>query len=368
MPARRRWPSRLRRTAVVLGALLLLIWATNREGPLNPVELPAWAATRSATATRPSGWALSLTPTPRRWDGDGFREAFATAEKLVPLICLPDPVDFWNARGEEATKSKPYKDSRWQRVLLDQHKLGTFIQIDPYPKRRGPIPNLPKQVKVNSFADPVLRQAIIADARQRVEAYRPKYLCLAMEINAYHEQHPGDFDQFVSLFRAARKAVREIDPELMVFVSFQYEQLLGLYGGQAGLPKHPPAWELFDRFGDELDAIGISSYPLESLSPPRHAPPERLPADYYSRIAAHTKKPVVFAELGWSSDPKFGGSPESQAAFLRRLPKLLEGLDVRLINYNFLFDAKGFGAAFESMGLISADGKAKPALEAFAGL
>ncbi len=357
----KRWKRRY--WLLVGGMALLLIWATNREQPLNRIDLPTRAASRPASA-----YAVSLTPTPRRWNGEGFLEAFAAAEKLVPTICLPDPVDFWHARGKPAEDSKPFQDSRWQRVLLDRHHLNVFVQMDPYSARRGKIPNLPKQITTASFGDAVLRQAFIADALQRVEVYKPRFLCLAMEINAYHEQHPEDFDRWVSLFKEARQAVKRVDPNILVFVSFQYEQMLGLFGGQAGLPKHAPAWELFDRFGDELDAVGISSYPMQSLDPPRFGPANTLPADYYQRIAAHTRKPVVFAELGWSSDPAFGGSLREQAVFVGRLPKLLEGLDVRLVNYNFLFDAQGFGKAFESMGLIAADGTIKPALNAFLGL
>lgn len=353
-PRRRRW------ILVGIIALLGLIWATNRETPLTPVQLPQAPVNRAAT--QPAGFAVSLTPTPRRWNGEGFTEAFAVAAKLVPIICLPDPVDYWHARGDKPESSKPFRDSRWQKYLLDRHELKVFVQMDPYPSRRGDITNLPAQIKRGSFADSALREAFVADALQRLEIYEPKYICLAMEINAYHEQHPDDFANFVSLFKETRRAIKKRSPEALVFVSFQYEQFLGKFGGQAGLPEHEPSWELFDRFGDEIDAIGISSYPMQSLAPQRFGPAAELPDDYYARIGRHTDKPIVFAELGWSSDPAFGGSPESQAAFLQRLPRLLDGLDVRLVNYNFLFDAKGFGKVFDAMGLIAADGSVKPAL------
>jgi hypothetical protein len=345
----------------VIVGLLALIWATNREEPLEPVSLPDPPATRAST--QPVAATLSLTPTPRRWNGEGFMEAFAAAEELVPTISLPDPVDYWHARGDGPESSKPYQDSRWQRVLLEKHDLDVFVQMDPYPSRRGPITNLPSQVKRNSFTDETLHEAFIADALQRLEIYEPKYMCLAMEINAYHEQHPADFMHFVTLFHEARRQIKRKAPETVVFVSLQWEQFLGKYGGQAGLPKHDPSWEILEHFGDEIDAIGLSSYPLRSLEPQRLEDPDDLPDDYYAQLAHHTDKPIIFAELGYSSDPKFGGSPELQAAFLRRLPRLLDGLDVPLINYNFLFDAKGFGEVFDSMGFITADGTVKPALQ-----
>ena len=345
---------------------LLLIWWTNRGKALNPVTLPARPATQPTT--RPAPWLLSVTPTPRQWNQKGLFEVFSIAEQIAPMVCLPDPVDWWSANGQPATKSKPYRDHLWQRVLIDQHKLDVFIQMDPYPNRRGPISNLPKQVRSPSFSDPVLRKAFIADAQQRAQLYRPKYLCLAMEINAYYEQHPEDFEHFVTLFSEARTAVKKIDPEIVVLVSFQYEQLLGIFGGQTGLPRHEPHWKLLDLFGPDLDAVGISSYPLKSLDPPRFPSGDALPKDYYARIAEHTNKPIVFAELGWATDPSYGGSPQDQAVFIERLPALLEGLDVRLINYNFLFDAKGFGKVFESMGLIDEKGNTKPAMKVWLGL
>ncbi len=330
--------------------------------PLAAVQLPP------SPTTKPAGLPRCVTPTPRQWNQQGFFETFATAEQVVPMVCLPDPVDWWHAEGKDPEKSKPFNDHRWQSYLLNKHGLDVFIQVDPYKTRRGKLSGLPKAVAAPTFADPVLRRAFIADVLQRARLYQPRYLCLAMEINAYYEENADDFDHFVSLFKEARKQVKAIAPDTVVFVSFQYEQLLGLYGGQGHLPKHEPHWELFKQFEPEIDAIGISSYPMKTFSPPTYPDPKDFPADYYKRIAKHTDKPIVFAELGWPSDPKYGGSPEKQAAFLQRFPSLIEGLDVRLVNYNFLFDARGFGAVFESMGFIDAKGVVKPALQVWRGM
>jgi len=315
--------------------------------------------------TRPVAAVKSVTPTPRSWSRDGLIQSFALAAEIGPLICLPDPVDWWYAQGKSDKESKPHRDSRWQTVLIRQHGLKVFVQIDPYKTRRGKIPGLPKTVKKASFADPVLRRAFIADAVQRVRLYNARYVCLAMEINAYYEENAEDFDHFVSLFKEARREVKKIKPDAIVFVSFQYEQLLGRFGGQGHLPKHPPRWELFDKFEPDQDAVGISTYPLATFSPPRYADPSKVPADYYSPIARHTNKPIIFAEVGWPSDPAFGGSPEKQAAFIRRLDILLGDLNVLMVNWNFLYDVKGFGPVFDSMGMFDSRGRAKPSLGAW---
>ncbi len=80
-------------------------------------------------------------------------------------------------------------------------------------------------------------------------------------------------------------------------------------------PGIPNLWELFRKFEPDVDAIGISSYPMKSFAPVRFGDPASLPDDYYRRIGKHTRKPIIFAELGWPSDSRFGGSPGNQAAF-----------------------------------------------------
>jgi hypothetical protein len=107
---------------------------------------------------------------------------------------------------------------------------------------------------------------------------------------------------------------------------------------------------------------------MESLSPPRYGDPDDLPSNYYSQIAGKTSKPIIFAELGWPSDPAFGGSPQKQAAFLRRLPTLFTGLDVQLVNWMFLYDVQGYGPVFDSMGFFDNKGRAKPAWNAWRSL
>ena len=350
--------SRLPLSLLCLG---LLVFAGCTDAESAVAQTPS-ATLATPTFPLPKGKVLkSVTPTPRSWDGKGFTEAFETAKKISTTISITDPVDWYEAAGKPKTESKPYKDAQWQTYLTDQHGLKIVVQMDPYVNRTGDIPNLPAGVR-STFADEKLRAAFIADALMRVEEYKAPIICLAMEINAYYDQHPEDFDNFVSLFSETSKAVKEKYPDTWLCVSFQYEQLLGIYGGQANMPVHEPQWELFAKFEPYADAIGISSYPFKTLSPTRHGAVDELSADYYKQMAAHTQLPIIFMELGWSADDSYGGSPESQAAFIKRLPELLAGMDVRMINYNFLYDAKGFGGAFDEMGLLDGSGKHRPAL------
>lgn len=304
---------------------------------------------------------LCITPTPRSWSGEGVHEAFSTAALAGACVCLPDPTDWWHAQDKAYTQSKQHPEAQWQKFLLRKHALDVFIQIDPYRPHHWSKAATPSVLRGASFGNPVIREAFIADALERVALYNPTYACLAMEINTYYEKHPDDFDNFVSLFKETRRRIKKIHPDVVVFVSFQYEQLQGIELGKSVVASRKPRWELIDRFEPDQDAVGISSYPLVSWQPPRYGPPGDLPEDYYARLRKHTKKPIIFAELGWPSDPAFGGSPKAQAEFLTRFPSLIQELDVRMVNWNFLYDVKGFGPVFDSMGLFDSAGKPKPA-------
>jgi len=197
-----------------------------------------------------------------------------------------------------------------------------------------------------------------------VRWYNPKYVCLAMEINAYFEEQPDDFENFLSLFIETRDLIKEINPDTLVFVSFQYEQLLGRFGAEAGLQLHEPHWLLVEMFEPYQDAVAISSYPLVTLAPQRFSEPSLVPSDYYSRITEHTNLPIVIAELGWSPDGQFNGSDENQAEFLRRFSEeLTKGMDLLLVNYFFLSDTSGFGPFFNTLGLIDREGRPKEAFD-----
>jgi len=345
------------RMGVWLGAALLgLVVVTGAGSP----------TTTTAPASRPAQVIRCVVPTPRDWkERASVVEAYEVAAELNGCVSLPDPLEWWAAKGKSFGESKVGQESVWQKALLAGKQCDILVQLDPYgsPRTGKLATKLPPELKGRTFAAPDVRRAFVAEAVARAKAYNAKYVCLAMEINAYYEQQPDDFDNFVSLFVEARDAIKKNRPDAVVFVSFQYEQLLGRFGGQAGMKVHPPQWELLAKFEPHVDAIGLSSYPWASFNPIRFGQPEDLPDDYYAQIAQHTRKPIIFAELGWSTDPKYGGSEASQARFLRRFEQLTRGLDVRLVNYFFLYDCALFGPVFESMGLYDKNGRPKEACE-----
>lgn len=304
----------------------------------------------TARAASPPAYTKSITPTPRQWTADGYIEVFSRVQGYTKMISILNPLDWWYAEGKDETESVAYQSWIWQRTLMGD--LQVSIQIDPYPTRSGPISNLPAHLQAATFADPAVIEAYKADALQRVRLYNATYVCLGIEINSYYMAHPEDMENYIMAFRAVRNAIKAERPDAVVFVSYQYETMMGLQG--------TPQWELIGRFGDEVDAVGVSTYPL-TFNPSLTV--RRIPSNYYSRIRSYTSKPIVLAEIGWPSDPAFGGSERSQADFLKLLPTLLKDMPVLMANYNFFYDAIGFGAPFDSMGLIDAKNRVKPAMQ-----
>ena len=88
-----------------------------------------------------------------------------------------------------------------------------------------------------------------------------------------------------------------------------------------------------------------------------------MPADYYSSIADHVKKPVIFTEIGWhaaASPAGWESSDAEQAAFLTRFLGLVAPLKCPMLIWSFMYDPDTI-EPFDSMGLYRADGTARPA-------
>lgn len=283
---------------------------------------------------------VSVTPTPPSWDAEGFTKAFETARNCSSIISIQDPIDWWMLEGRSKTDSKAYKDSQWQSLLIGD--LDVFIQIDPYPMRSGEV------YPGKTFADADVVEAYYCDALQRIELYKAKYICLAMEVNSYYITHPEDFDNLMKCCGEIYDRIKASHPDVIVFVSYQYETLVNLN-----------QWHLISSYADLFDAVGLTTYPHvfnKQIS-------SDLPADYYSRIRTYTRKPIVFAEIGWTSNPQFGSSQIVQEKFVQSVFKTTKGMNVLLYNYHFLYDISGFGVEFDEMGLVDKSGNKKLAFD-----
>lgn len=206
------------------------------------------------------------------------------------------------------------------------------------------------------------KQVAVAIAQQ----YQPKYLVLGGEVNRYYEHDPANFDQFVTVYAEAYDAIKAASPQTLVFPVFQLEMTKGGAYLTGGSETRQPQWELLDRFGERLDLAAFTTYPFLD-----YGSPTDLPEDYYTEISTHTSRPIAFTEIGWPSAPlatapesEYGGSPDEQAAFVRRFFQLTADTELVLALWAFPHDlgSGSFNAAMDSLSLRQNDGTPKPAL------
>ncbi len=193
--------------------------------------------------------------------------------------------------------------------------------------------------------------------------FKPDYFGVGIEVNVLAEKNLSAFEEYVSLYGRVRDAVKTASPNTLVFPVFQLERLRGLRGGLFGGTNNESDndWALLDRFPN-ADAAAFTTYPGLVYKNPAD-----IPADYYSAIALHTSKPIIFTETGWFRSPAIAGwesSEAEQAEFVRTLFERTRNLNNLLLVWSFLYDP-AVGEPFKTMGMRAADGSASPAWDAW---
>lgn len=213
--------------------------------------------------------------------------------------------------------------------------------------------SLPVDIPQVGFADATLASAYAAECAWLADHFKPDYLALGAEIDGYLSSSSAiERSAMLKALATARSAIKAQHPEMVVFVYFQYENVV-----QKNL------WDTIEPYASASDVYAFSTYPsLATGSPNFGRFAASPPADYYAAITARlgTSKPVVFAELGHPSSPSlFGsGSPQEQADLINWF---FAGLPARtmLIAWTYLYDldmgsvyASEANAYFGSMGLL----------------
>ncbi|MCB9491040.1 MAG: hypothetical protein H6674_03120 [Dehalococcoidia bacterium] len=218
------------------------------------------------------------------------------------------------------------------------------------------------------FSDQQQRDAFVQALLAFVAKYRPAYLGIGNEVNRVWEQDPEAYAAWIDALPGIVDAVHRVSPSTRVFATFQYEFLRGIdrITGQQRVED----WSPLEAAAPYLDLVAFTSYPYFGFETP-----EDVPDDYYAAIAEHTDRPVGFTELGWPSAPilplvgtsleGLGGTPSEQADFVHRLGPLLASVEPEFVMWVWAYDTPAVGPSFESLGLSTADGTAKPSLAAW---
>lgn len=192
-------------------------------------------------------------------------------------------------------------------------------------------------------------------------AHHPRYLFLGNEMDGYYRDHRGDWPNWVNELRSCVTAIHAASPTTLVFTTFQLEFVKG-QAIKTGRPHVAADWQPIADVEGIVDGIGFTSYPYFEYETPAD-----LPANYYSEIAQHTQKPILFTELGWTANPAapYTGSAAEQAAFVDRFFALIAGMDVRYAVYlaenDFPTNIVGPTSAFYQIGLRDPQGSPRAA-------
>ena len=297
---------------------------------------PATTATTTGAPIVPllTGFGLS----PRTYEGSGLPDYLALVSGNADLLLHA---------GAWSELAQPGSAFHVLSALAGQQAAQTVIVLSPS--------------SAGSLLQPLdeaTRVGFLGSLRAFLAEYQPAYLGLANEVNLLAAADPGAFEQVVALWNDALPIVRELSPTTKVFVTFQYESLLGHRDGWFGEAVTAPDWAPVQRFAG-ADMVGLTTYPSLVFDEP-----SALPADYYAQIAQHTDLPVILTEVGWTADetlPLLPGSEAEQVAFIDVLAAQAVAAGVEAMVGTLVCGDQVQQPAFTQMDLRRDDGSPRPA-------
>jgi len=308
----------------------------------------------------PRPFLLGFSDVPAQLTEDAYIRQFDLVANYGETILLQRPSS-WSQFLPGASVSRALRDEVIAaREAARARDLVVVVALDPFDAgNRGRLGGLPAEYEGRSLADEDLRDAFVAEATFIARNMRPEYLALGTEVNATYERNPDGYFAFLEAYQEAYEAVKEASPQTQVFVTFQYEELLGVV---PELPPHAPRWELLDDFGGAIDLIGITSYPSFAYPTAR-----KVPVEYFIQMQSHTELPIAFVGVGFASGAGRAGvnastEPE-QRRFVQRLLEDAFQMQTPLLIW-FAAEDLGFAATppydlLASIGLREADGTPK---------
>jgi hypothetical protein len=321
------------------------------------------SSTRSAVDGPARSFMMGISTLPRELNGKAYGETFDLAAangEMVLIQRTPPWADF--LPGADVS-DQTAKTTASEKDAVSSKHLRLFFAIDPTDGATGRdrLAALPVSMTGKDFSDPDVRSAFLTYAQYVALNYKPAYMALGVDMNLYSQKNKDDFENFKSLYFEAYDRVKQASAETQVTVTFQYEDLQGKLPTE---DEHFPAWQLIKAFDPKMDVAAISTYPSFA-----YTTASDIPANYYRQLRGFTEKPIVIAEMGYSSAADTqgvnNGSEEEQAAFLSRA--LTEAQDLSM---PFVIWFAGWDPAyardtpsgmFQHIGLLHEDGSEKPA-------
>jgi len=267
----------------ILAAFLALLLATLACG----TELPQTIPTLASSPYDLDRTLYGFFPSPPEISLDSVMETYEALGQHGDVVLLQQNIPWeYFVGGSNGGEAQVIKDIRNQYILAHQQGLEVIFIVDPLNGLdRRQFAGLPDGWEA-SFANPQVRAAFTNFTLRVLREFEPRYLGLSSEINTYHDTHPEDFPNYLSLYNEVYALIKAEAPETQVFVTFQWDELNNLMPSVARGDPYEVNWDQVEQFEPGLDLWVISSYPYFLF--PGGAD---IPADYYSPLLSRTSKP-----------------------------------------------------------------------------
>lgn len=271
-------------------------------------------------AGEPRTYAMGWSPAPPRPDEALFLEVVDSLTAVAEVTILQQPVP-WPELLAGAPMDSLVEDRGNVTDFMRAKGLEIVFLIDPLDglDRRREDPGLVEAGR--SVLEPEIRALHEEWVRRIAERVRPRWLGLASEINTLAARgDPALYAGILDLVNTLAPQVRQRSPGTTVFVSFQADEANGMFGD--------PIIDHFALIADfDIDALGLSSYPVFAFETPAD-----VPADYFTAFDQATDLPLLLVEGGWNSESTqlTTGTPQEQVDYFTRYEELLDGVAAEL--------------------------------------
>jgi hypothetical protein len=217
----------------------------------------------------------------------------------------------WTQAEPSPRKYRVEDVTRTARLL---RQSGATLHLD-LPLVSGRKRDVPADLAQSAFDDPKLSVRL----GQLLEALSGALadcstISLGYEADAYFADKPEELKAYRRLFDGAVEFLHKTAPRIKVGVT-------------TAAPGESVAPEVAAELHRKSPVLFYIYAPFEREKPFWHRPPAALEADWKRLLESAKDRPIAFPEVGYSSAPENGSTPERQAEFIRRLRGFLSTAD-----------------------------------------
>ncbi len=322
----------------------LLVIAILTAGCVGSQDSSSPAAPPPGQQPAPAGIALpenrpffmGFTPMPYDATGQAVRDTYNFTGEHGDIILhhFDQGVPWPEALGNSSYSRKFQSETD---LLTGQRREGqkVYLAVTPLSSGRnglalwyGEQENMPLPVNWNGrhLDDPQVVKAYTNHCRSMIRQFHPDYFAYGIEVNMLAREDPEEFVRFTSLARQVYTTIKQENPGLPVFLTFQADTYAADEKSQR---------EAITALLPYTDYMAVSTYPYLD-----HENPDDLPPGLFSQMhALAPEKPFAIAETGFPADnvniEKYHlsrkGSPEWQSRYVTFLLTNADRLDARFV-------------------------------------